>query len=305
MRFTFGLPLIAHPQNPEYLTADAISRLSRAAESAGFEAVSVTEHPIPHDDWLATGGHDALDPFVTLSFAAAATSSIGLQTNLTVVPYRNPAMLAKAVATLDRLSGGRIILGVGTGYLEKEFEAVGVDFAERNALFDESLEVMRLIWTGESVSYEGRHFRIDRCTAHPVPMQAHIPIWVGGNSALSRRRVAEKGDAWMPMLNPRSLGGRRRSAHIDNVAELHVMIGELRAHAASIGRADGIDIVFSPTAGGVLGTAAFDLSQYLDSIDELAAIGVTWCSGAVAGSSLTEIEHNLARFGAEVIAARR
>src|ERR1700722_14907969 len=152
MHFTFGFPLMTPPQNPEFLSASALGTMTRAAEDAGFAAVSLTEHPIPHDDWLATGGHDALDPFVGLSFAAAATSRVRLLTNLTPLPYRNPALLAKTVATLDRLSGGRVILGVGTGYLEKEFAALGVDFGEGNALFGASPHVLRTIWTGRGVT---------------------------------------------------------------------------------------------------------------------------------------------------------
>lgn len=107
MRFILSLPFMSHPQNPDFLTQEAVATVAQAAEAAGFDAVSVTEHPIPEDDWLASGGHDALDPFVALSFAAAATSTIRLLTNLTVVPYRNPFLLAKSAASLDRLSGVR------------------------------------------------------------------------------------------------------------------------------------------------------------------------------------------------------
>src|SRR5690348_8441543 len=136
MHISFGLP--THRVDvPELVSAHAIAAISLAAEQAGFFAVYVTEHPMPGDDWLATGGHHALDPFVALSFAAAATSSIRLQTNLAVPAYRNPFLLAKSVASLDHLSGGRVILGVGAGYLEPEFRALGVDYAERNALTDE------------------------------------------------------------------------------------------------------------------------------------------------------------------------
>ncbi|MYL08098.1 MAG: LLM class flavin-dependent oxidoreductase, partial [Acidimicrobiia bacterium] len=118
MEFSFGFPLMAHPQNPEFLTAEAIAEFARAAEAAEFDSCSLTEHPLPSDRWLASGGHDALDPFVALAVAAGATTRLRLLTNLTPLPYRNPAILAKTVATLDRLSGGRAILGAGVGYLE-------------------------------------------------------------------------------------------------------------------------------------------------------------------------------------------
>jgi probable F420-dependent oxidoreductase len=303
MHFTFGFPLMTHPQNPEFLDASALGAIARAAEDAGFGAVSLTEHPIPHDDWLATGGHDALDPFVGLSFAAAATSRLRLLTNLTPLPYRNPALLAKTVATLDRLSGGRVILGVGTGYLEKEFAALGVDFGERNALFDESLDVLRDIWSGRSVTRTGRNFQIDRCTAHPTPTQELVPVWVGGNSRISLHRVAEKAQGWMPMPNPRSAGRRRRSAYLETEQDLVRMLDEIRAHAESIGRNDPIDVAYMTTEGGQIGGATFDASRHIDAIGALAEVGVTWVAGNVGGSSVAEIVDNLARYGQEVIAA--
>ena len=154
MKFAWGYPFMTCPPVEEFLTAESMTELAVAAEANGFSAAYVTEHPAPAEKWRQTGGHDALDPFVALAFAAAATSDLRLLTNLTVVPYRNPFLLAKSVATLDKLSGGRMILGLGTGYMKGEYHALGVDFDERNALFDEAIEVMKLAWTGEPVTYE-------------------------------------------------------------------------------------------------------------------------------------------------------
>src|SRR3984957_3250763 len=160
MRISLGLPTDRLDRAAEFVTGDAIAEISRAAEVAGFDAVYVTEHPIPETQWKDSGGHHALDPFVALAFAAAATTSLRLQTHLCVVPYRNPFLTAKAVASLDALSGGRVILGVGTGYLQEEFAALGVQFDERNELMDEALEVMKAAWSGETVSVTGRHFQV-------------------------------------------------------------------------------------------------------------------------------------------------
>ena len=140
MRASLGLP--TH-QGGELSSAAAIAAMASGAEAAGFDAVFVTDHPFPGDRWLATGGHHALDPFVALSFAAAATRDLRLHTNLLVLAYRNPFLSAKAVATLDSLSEGRVIVGIGAGYLEPEFEALGVDFAERNELTDEAIVALR------------------------------------------------------------------------------------------------------------------------------------------------------------------
>jgi alkanesulfonate monooxygenase SsuD/methylene tetrahydromethanopterin reductase-like flavin-dependent oxidoreductase (luciferase family) len=143
MKISLGLPTQRVDRAAEFVTAEAIAEMSRAAETAGFDAVYVTEHPIPQTQWMDSGGHHALDPFVALSFAAAATTTLRVQTHLCVLPYRNPFLTAKTVASLDALSGGRVILGVGTGYLQDEFEALGVDFAERNDLTDEAIVTMK------------------------------------------------------------------------------------------------------------------------------------------------------------------
>ncbi|MSY72375.1 MAG: TIGR03619 family F420-dependent LLM class oxidoreductase, partial [Actinobacteria bacterium] len=155
MKFSLGVPLMHHGEETGFLGGEDLAELAQAAERAGFDSFYVTEHPIPGNKWLSFGGHHAPDPFVTLAWVAAVTTKLRILTNLTVLPYRNPFLLAKTVATLDRLSNGRMILGVGTGYLKPEYFAMGVDFEERNELFDESIDVMRATWTGDAVNYEG------------------------------------------------------------------------------------------------------------------------------------------------------
>ena len=149
------------------------------------------------------GGHDALDPFAALAFCAAVTDRMRLIPNILVLPYRNPFVVAKAAATLDALSGGRFTLAVATGYLRGEYRALGVDFEQRNARFDEAIEVIRGIWSEEDFAYEGVTFSAKGQTANPKPAP-HPPIWIGGNSRMSRRRVARYGDGWSPF--PRSQG---------------------------------------------------------------------------------------------------
>ena len=141
MRFVFNYPETSGLES-DLLDSGEISDVAVAVEAAGFDAFALTEHPIPGANWLAHGGHQTLDPFVGLAFAAAVTERIKLLTHLSVVPYRNPFLLAKTAATLDRCSQGRFVLGLGAGYHKTEFFALGVDFDERNALFDEALEVL-------------------------------------------------------------------------------------------------------------------------------------------------------------------
>ena len=304
MKFSFGFPLMAHPQNPEFLTASAVSEFARAAEAAGFDSCSLTEHPLPSDPWLASGGHDALDPFVALAVAAGATTRLRLLTNLTPLPYRNPAILAKTVATLDRLSGGRVILGAGVGYLLSEFEAVGVDFEQRNALFDECLEVMRLIWTGETVNYQGLNFTIADSTGLPAPVQSPVPVWIGGNSKLSRRRVAEKAQGWMPMPNPAALASRRRSAHLETLDELAEMIAYLHDHAVSVGRTEPIDIKYMDLEVGAVGTPSWNADRHRENIAAQAAIGVSAMAAPIAGDTRSQVVEALHQYGDEIIAYR-
>ena len=126
--------------------------MATAAESAGFHGLGFTDHPAPSQRWLDSGGHDALDPFVAMGFAAARTTTLRLIPNIVVLPYRNPFIVAKAGATLDLLSGGRFTLAVGAGYLKGEYAALGVGHAKRNDLFDEALDVIKAVWTTDDIS---------------------------------------------------------------------------------------------------------------------------------------------------------
>src|SRR5262249_7324090 len=159
-----------------------------------------TDHPAPSDKWLNAGGHDALDPFVALAVVAAATDRLQLIPNIVVLPYRNPFLVAKSAASLDALSDGRFILSVATGYLRSEYRALGGDFGQRNALFEEAIVVLGGVWSQDKFAYEGTGFTATEVTANPKP--AHVPIWIGGNSALTRRRVAAHGDGWNPFPAP-------------------------------------------------------------------------------------------------------
>ena len=236
MKFHVGLSTDRVDLGDEFVAADAIAEVSaRAAETAGFTSVFVTEHPYPEDEWLATGGHHALDPFVALSFAAAATSTLRLFTNLCVVPYRNPFLTAKAAVSLDVLSGGRLTLGVGAGYLEPEFRALGVDFGERNDLLDEALVAMRRAWAEDGVHLRGRHFDVQGHTMLPRPVQAtHPPIWVAeGTPERAIRRARRPGRRMDTDAEPRARGARRRSAHLETLDELRGLLAYADGYRAA------------------------------------------------------------------------
>jgi len=301
MRVSFGLP--THRVDvPELVTARAVAVLATAAEGAGFDAVFVTEHPFPGDEWLATGGHHALDPFVALSFAAAATGRIRLLTNLVIPAYRNPFLLAKAAASLDHLSGGRLVLGIGSGYLRPEFEALGVEFGERNELTDEAIGAMRAAWTGRSVTLTGHGWSVPGNTMLPPPVQQPgPPIWIGGNSAVAMRRAVELADGWTPLLAPARMSSRVRTRPIETVEDLAARIGEAHAHAAAVGRVAPLEIAFNPAGVMGRGSARETGARLVAHAVELASAGVTYLHAGVPGGSLDEVVDGIAWFGEQVI----
>ena len=233
MKIAYGYPLLSAPPAPDLLEGSTLTSVAATAEGAGFAALALTDHPAPLDRWRQSGGHDAIDPFVGLAFAAAATTTLRLLSYLIVLPYRNPFLLAKAVASLDVLSGGRVELGLGAGYQRAEFGALGVDFEERNALFDEALDVIRQAWTGDPVTIDGLHFKARGIAAVPQPTQLpHPPFWFGGNSMLTRRRVIEHGAGWLPLPNARASAHVLRSPAMESVQDLADLLTDLRRRAA-------------------------------------------------------------------------
>jgi probable F420-dependent oxidoreductase len=282
MKISLGLPTQRVDRIEEFVTGDAVAEMSQAAEGAGFDAVFVTEHPLPEKSWMESGGHHALDPFVALAFAGAATSTLRLQTHLSVLAYRNPFLTAKSVASLDVLSGGRVILGVGAGYLEAEFTALGVDFDERNELTDEAIVTMKAAWTGEPVTITGRHFRAENNLALPRPLQEpHPPIWIGGNSRRAIRRAVELADGWAPMPNSAQTAARRRTPAMETMADMAARIDYAAAHASAVGRRAPLTVASS--LGGLQSeTTATDVDDLLVEVaEQLAAIGVTYLYGGV------------------------
>lgn len=179
------------------------------AERLGFATLWAPEHVVlvqeyvsryPYSDGRFPGPPDIpiADPFTTLAYAAACTSKIRLGTGICLVPEHNPLVLAKTAATLDRLSGGRFILGVGVGWLAEEFQALGIPFERRGPRTREYIEVMRKLWTEPASSHHGEFVQFDGITSYPKPANPKgVPVWFGGESPPALRRVAEYGDGWI------------------------------------------------------------------------------------------------------------
>jgi probable F420-dependent oxidoreductase len=303
MRYAITHPMISHPYNAELVSGAGVGKVAAAAEAAGFHGFGFTDHPAPSQRWLEAGGHDALDPFVAMGFAAARTTTLRLIPNIVVLPYRNPFIVAKAGATLDLLSDGRFTLAVGAGYLKREFAALGVEFDERNALFDEALELIRAIWTTDGVTFEGSHFTARGITAHPRPTsRPHPPIWIGGNTGRARQRVVAFGDGWCPFAAPAMLANTAGTAAMDSLELLRNGIDDLRGRLDAAGRdPSSVDISFNNFAGGSPGQPDFNADAYLSGLDKLAAMGVNWVQVGLPGDSLSHTLEAIQSFGELVI----
>ncbi len=274
LQFFYQYPETNGPDG-DLLDSGPLDEVARAAEKAGFDGISLTEHPIPGARWLASGGHQSLDPFVALGFIAAATERLRLLTYLALAPYRNPFLLAKSAATLDKLSGGRLTLGLGAGYQKSEFYALGVDMDERGALFDEVLDCLPLHWSGEPFSYQGKHFTARDVMARPRPAQDPIPVWIGGNSKNSRRRVVSYGQGWMPMMGSPELSKTTNTPMLGGLDDVAAAMRGIRDDAAAAGRTDPIDLVFS-YADSSLNQPALEPDRHREAFAEIEKAGATW-----------------------------
>ena len=265
--------------------------MARAAEDAGFESLWTVEHPVvpagyestyPYDRSGRMPGEDDApipDPLVWLAYLASATSTINLATGILIQPQRNPVILAKEVATLDHLSGGRVQLGIGVGWLEEEFDAIGVPFAERARRTDDGVAAMRALWSQDEASYDGEFTSFRDCICRPRPVRGTVPIHVGGHSEAAARRAGRLGDGFFP-----ATGG----------AKLAELIALARRTAEESGR-DPAALEITSGGNGVFGPGA------LAEVATLAELGV----GRVVVPSFLfwkDTADALAAFGDEVIA---
>jgi probable F420-dependent oxidoreductase len=302
MKHWVTYPLISHPYDPAFVSKDALVRFARAAEAAGFAGIGFTDHPAPSHRWLQAGGHDALDPFAALAFVAAVTDRLHLIPNIIVLPYRNPFVVAKSIATIDALSGGRFILATAIGYQRAEYKALGVDFDSRNERFDEAIEVIRGIWTTDDFAYEGATFSARGQTANPKPDV--VPIWIGGNSQRARQRVADVADGWNPFPASASMARTVKTPALESNEDLARMLEDLWRRVETAGRDPrSIDVSFVNRAGGAPGASGFEVEAHLAGLDELAALGVTWNSIGVPADSLDHAVETLEDYGKNIIDA--
>ena len=236
---------------------DALAAAARAAEAAGFESVWAGEHVVLPDPQVPPSPmapqDPALDPFVALTFAAAVTSTIRLATGIVILPQRNPVVLAKQIASVDVLSAGRLTLGVGVGYLEPEFRAIGADFEHRGAVTDDYLDAMDRLFYDQHPEHHGPFADFAGVDAHPRPLQRPIPIVIGGHTSAAYRRAVRRGHGWYgfamtPEAAAASLDGLRRARddvdRPDELGDLEITVtprGRLTAESAAAFAEFGVD----------------------------------------------------------------
>lgn len=301
IRFSVALPTYLASKSSDLTSAAAIMEMSSAVEEAGFGACYVTDHPFPPADWVACGGHHSLDPFVALSFAAAATGELALHTNCVIPAYRNPFILAKSAATLDALSGGRVILGVAAGYLEPEFAALGAVFEGRGERLEQSIELVKLAWMGTPVHASGPGWDADGSVMLPAPVsEPHPPIWVGGNSRAAMRRAAALAQGWMPF--PASPGTARalRTASIRDLGDLAARLERLRELRDALGGGERFDVCATPFSHA-WGSETIDLDALLDESFRMAEIGVTWLAVTLPARDRVSFLRCVEAFGSRVV----
>ena len=305
MKFSFHLPLERVSQSDEFVNMAAVRRHGAGVGNGRHRRLLCDRPSDPRADArLKYGGHHSLDPFVALSAVAAVSTRIKLHTNIIVLAYRNPFLTAKMVASLDVLSGGRVILGVGAGYLEGEFAALGVPLEGRGAAMDEAIDVMRRVWTGQSVQYEGRNFRAEGNTALPIPAQRPSPpIWVGGNSDRAIRRAVETCDGWSPFPVKGKMTSRVRTSEIATVEDLRRKIATVKELAATVGRTRPFDICMVPFDLTMQNDQRPEAAPIVDQLGQLAEAGVTWASISLPCRDRAEYIANAVWFAADVISA--
>ena len=294
MKIGVWIPNCRHLATPEIIRTTAVR-----AEALGYDSVWVSDHVVvPHAN-VVNFGETIFDPLITLGVVAGATRRVQLGTTVLIIPYRNAVVTAKMISSLDALSGGRVLFGIGAGWVAAESAMLGLPFKERGAMTDEYLRAMQELWTSRRPAFNGAYTQFNDLVFEPKPIQKpHPPIWVGGHSKAALRRTAEFGAAWHPINRP--------------VEELRASQAEIARLCQARGRANvpaltlrndvrilrpGETAPKSAHAGRVLAGPPADL---VEQIGELAAIGVEHLVCEFLAADGRELEEQMATFAERV-----
>jgi len=311
MRFSTGLPGINlyPPITNDWersMQPGDYQLVARTADELGFHSLAIPEHIVIPNDMVPLMGPSWSHAMTAMSFVAGATSRIVVDSSVIVLPYHDPVVFAKAVATLDVLSGGRVRVSIGVGHAEREFEILRVPFHERGKVSDEYLDAIVELWTSDAPEFHGTYVDFADVAFEPKPVQRpHPPIWIGGNTGAARRRVTAHGDGWCPFPAPAMLAQTARTAEMDS-GTLGEGIDDLRRRLEAVGRDPStVDISFTNAEGGSPGADDFNADAYLSGVEKLAALGVTWLQVGLPGDSLAHALETIERFGKLVVAQAR
>jgi probable F420-dependent oxidoreductase len=271
MKLSVEFPSVSYREGPE-----AVPRMARALERIGFDHIDIFDHVVmghpiegrPPGPYNA--GMPILEALMTLSHLAAVTTRVTLGTEVLVLPQREPVLVAKQVSTLDTLSGGRVRLGVGVGWQESEYEALGESFRTRGARMDEAITLMRAYWGETRVDFAGAHYRAVAMAMEPKPPQGRqIPVWIGGYSEAAFRRVGRLGDGWL-------------ASRVADAADARRSIESIRRHAEAAGRdpaSIGLQSMVAPPPRDAEGKRFYaEADRVVARVAELKAMGFQWVS---------------------------
>ena len=267
----------------ERLESEDFQRIVQTAERLGFDAVSIPEHIVMPRDLAGSMGSHWPDAFTVMSFVAGATRRLRVNSSVIVLPYHHPVVLAKAISTLDLLSGGRVTVTFGAGMAHGAFEALGVPFHRRGRVMDEYLDVLKLLWTSDDPRYHGQFVDFDDIVFEPKPVQKpHPPVWIGGSSLAALRRAARTGDGWSPAG---SQGGK--GPWLNSLADLPAFLAEARKVPGFVEREANFDIAMPVTSSRFgprheslpeIDQAPRSAQELVDRIAAMEMAGVTWTS---------------------------
>ncbi len=307
----FGFPI---PTRGSLGTLDTVRRLGRAAEEYGYDSIWITDHIVIPKSTMsrypyAPDGHfdleaaqHYLEPLVVMSYLAGVTERPAIGSSVLILPYRNPMLVAKMIATLDVLSRGRVILAVGVGWMEEEFRALNLaTFRDRGAVTDEYIQILRELWTKEWPTYKGRSYSFGEVRFYPKPVQRpHPPIWIGGHTRAAVSRAARLGDGWHPIgLRPPA------GLHPEDFARA---AADLRSQAEAAGRdPKAITLSFRAPIKFTDGAPSGTRTPFIGSPDQIIGdirtyqrLGVSHLVFDFAGSSADAILEQLHRFAEDV-----
>ena len=271
MRLSVEFPSVAYREGPA-----AVARMARAIEQIGYDHIDVFDHVVmgypiagrPPRPYTPT--MPILEALMTLSYAAAVTTRVTLGTEVLVLPQRHPTLVAKQVSTLDTLSGGRVRLGVGVGWQESEYEALGEDFRTRGARMDEAIMLLRTWWSDAQVDLAGGHYYVQAMAMEPKPPQGRrLPIWIGGMSEPAFRRVGRLGDGWL-------------ASRVTDAASARTAFEAIRRHAEAAGRdpeAIGLQSMVAPPPRDAEGKRFYaEHDRVVARVAELQGMGFGWAA---------------------------